>query len=458
MGQDPRSNCPPGNTTGLARESRLVARKKGFFDSIGNLGKLEVLNEVGFGKVREGLEVLARVSDSVRAGASVVPGSEGDQLYNSTLGAIVGTAIDATENGANAVLDATGIGRGAIDAVNGIDAGVANRGLGAAKDVFDRVKNGNFSIDDIPGVFSDLQNIETLVRGIFVPSAREQSEIEGLNKQLCYPSPWATDLIAVAPRFKFMYVVDIKFASSYIEFNNLFPSGLAFQTKSSTRPNVEFEYDEVNMYNFWTQIIKRTRFNPVTMRFIDDHSGNAMRFYAAYMKAISPITNKKFIDSANGGGGNMFHEVVGGFENDSMNYQAAGGAVSPGTDVTRPAYSASVGALNDNQKNLLSVISLYHIGNYGDSVTAFHMYNPRISSLQPDDVDQAENGDGSEFTFEFTYDSLYVEPSIAMSDFTVSQIQTLSTRGGRARLDLNPVGISGGEGAPQTAGNNKGGA
>lgn len=457
MAQDPRYNCPPGNTTGLQRESRLQARKKGFFDAIGNLGKIEALNEAGFGDVRQGLEVLARVSDSVRSGSSVVPGREGDDLFNSTLGSIAGTAVDAVDNGVNAVLDATGIGRTALDAVNGIDAGVANRAYSAAESVFDRVKAGNFSIEDIPGVFSDLQNVETLVRGIFYPTPREQSEVEGLNKQLCYPSPWATDLISHAPRFKFMYIVDIKFAASYSEWNDMFPSGLAFQTKSSTRPQVEFEYDEVNMYNFWTQIIKRTRFSPVTMRFIDDHKGNALRFYAAYMKAISPITNRKFIEDA-GGGGSIFHEVVGGFESDSMKFDGANGIVSQGTQVERPVYSASVGALNENTKNLLSSISLYHIGNYGDSITAFHMYNPRISSLQPDDVDQAENGDGSEFSFEFTYDSLHVDPQIAMSDFTIERLGQLDSHAGRAKLDLNPIGISGGAESPNTAGNNKSGA
>jgi hypothetical protein len=91
---DPR-NCPPL----IDKNNRLQQKKKGFFDAIGNLGKLEALNEIGSksGDIRKGLETIARVSDSTRAGKSVVPGQEGDDLYNSVLGDFANTAIESTE-------------------------------------------------------------------------------------------------------------------------------------------------------------------------------------------------------------------------------------------------------------------------------------------------------------------------------------------------------------------------
>ena len=97
------------------------------------------------------------------------------------------------------------------------------------------------------------------------------------------------------------------------------------------------------------------------------------------------------------------------------------------TGISLPSYSASVGVLNKDangieNKGLLASISLYHIGGYGQSVTAFHMFNPRITSLQPDELNMADNGDGSEFSFEFNYDSLFVDPNLSMVEFGVESM------------------------------------
>lgn len=424
----------------IDKNNRLQSRKKGFFDAASTIGNLEFLNDVGYGPVREGLEVLGRVADSVRSGKSVVPGKEGDEIFNTTLGSIANIAIGSVENGADAVLAAVGIGRNALDSIANFDAGTANRALGQAKSVFEQVKQGNFQLEDIPGAFQDLQNLEILVRKLFVPTKIEDSLVNELNKALCQPSPFAIDLIAHAPRFKFMYIVDIKFTSAYQIWNSKLANGLAFITKSSTRPQVDFEYDEVNMYNYWTQVIKRTRFNPITMRFIDDGTNNAMNFYAAYMRAISPITNKKFIDERAAGGGTSTHPTAGTYENDSMSFTNKSDDPEL-LGLTLPAYSASVGVLNKDEngienKGLLSNISLYHIGNYGDTITAFHMFNPRITSLQPDDLDMAENGDGSEFSFEFNYDSLYVDPGIPIEEFGLENIAEKSGQRVGARFPL----------------------
>lgn len=174
------------------------------------------------------------------------------------------------------------------------------------------------------------------------------------------------------------------------------------------------------------------------------------------MRAISPITNKKFIDQRAAGGGVSSHPAAGTYENDSMNFTNT-------TDdpellgVTLPAYSAGVGALNDdengvNTKGLLSSISLYHIGNYGSTITAFHMFNPRITSLQPDELSMADNGDGSEFSFEFNYDSLYVDPAIPVGEFG---LENIANKSGERVGALYPLYILTADGA-ESGGNNKG--
>lgn len=486
---DPRGKvaCPKL----IDRNNRLQQQKRGLFDAIGNLGKLEALNEIGLGNVRKGLSAIAAASNQVRGTTSVVPGNEGNAIGGGIFQAIVSTPFEAVELGANIVLDATGVGRAGLDAVNNVNAPVANRALGAAKDIFQQAKRGNFQLGDIPGVFQDLQNLETLARGIF--GGGDVTANEGsLSRFPCQPSPYALDLIQRAPRFKFMYMVDIKFTPAYQEYNGI-ASGLAFITKSSTRPQVDFEYEEVNMYNYRTDVIKRTLFQPMTMRFIDDNTGTAMRFYELYMKSISPITSleprspavsgtfeetsmdfkqreavqfserlpisETVVPSNSGFPGvteateaarqaaisaarGHVNNLTGFFGNESEKAAARNASVEAAqrqAEVGR--YAATVGALTPGPKNLLETITLYHIGDYGDSITAFTMYNPKITSLQPDEVNMADNGEGSEFSFEFKYDSLVVTPNQDMKKFGLDKLFGLSGGNAGATYPLLPIGV-----------------
>ena len=59
---DPRRNCP----TLINKENRLQSRKKGLFDAIGNLGKLEALNEIGGGYERDHILSLGKTTTSYR--------------------------------------------------------------------------------------------------------------------------------------------------------------------------------------------------------------------------------------------------------------------------------------------------------------------------------------------------------------------------------------------------------
>ena len=477
---DPRGRvlCPKL----ISRDNRLQSQRRGFFDAIGNIGRLEALNEVGLGNVRRGLSALAAASNQVRSGESVVPGNSDGGIVNS----ILQIPIDAVEQGANAVLGAVNLGRDDIDAAAAINANVANRALGSAQQIFQNVRQGNFQISDIPGAFQELQNLETLVRGIF-PGGDRTSNQNGLQRFPCLPSPYAVDLIQRAPRFKFMYIVDIKFTPAYAEYNGI-ASGMAFITKSSTRPQVDFEYEEVNMYNYRTQVAKRTIFQPMTMRFIDDQTGTTMRFYELYLKSMSPITtyaptspalpgtyedrsmdfeqttNVQFSERlpigpdrlADGQDGENIIEQTERLRQNAAN-RANGMGQREGFDPVQQqiargnntnsigSYSASLGALNANPtgecpKNLLSTITLYHIGNYGDSITAFTMLNPRITSMQPDEVMMAETGDGSELTLEFNYDAVHVTPNRPIDDFGLDRLFDISGGNAGATFPLLPIG------------------
>ena len=445
----------------MARDLRQYlsgSQRTGIFDTFRNLGSRELLNDIGGGSVREGLNSLAKISDSVRSGRSVVPGQAGNLLNNSLLSRFANTAIENTEVGANAVLETMGISRSQLDAVNSLDPNVANRALGSAKQIFQQIKQGDFDLNDIPNLFSSFEALEQQVRAMFDVEQSSDGILDqfGTIKQdLPHPSPWAVDLVHKAPRYKFLYFIDIKFAPAYQQWNatfdpnscfgtdDNFANDIALITKQCSRPRVDVEYQEVNMYNYWTRIPKRISFPSMSMKFIDDGTNSALKFYTAYMRAMSPITNLNFIDSRTGNYGSE-HTVHHRYENNSMYFKAT----TSGNNQTRTLddlqnqngdlsrttfkqYAASLGPLTDDvngnpTKSLLSSISLYHMGQYGQTITAFHMFNPKITTLQPDDLDMADNGNGNEFSFEFIYDSLFVDPGIPIEDFGKQRIEHLS--------------------------------
>lgn len=422
MAVDPRkflvSDCPVDQQTDRAGANS----KRSFFRALGKIGDLEVLNDVGAGKVGEGLRTLTHVSNAIRTGRSVVPGKEGEPLFDTALGRIVGTAADAVDKGANVVLDTCGLGAVTAGIAGNFQPGVANRAYGSAKQIYEKVKSGNFKITDIPYYFQDLQNLEMLLRGIFTGKRGQEAR----TVQGCV-SPYAVDLIAFAPKFKHLFVVQFTFSQEYTDWMNL-GNDLAFVVKSSTRPTVEFEYDEVNMYNFRTRIAKRTTYQPITMSFLDDNKNNANLFYAAYTRAMSPGMNM-------GGPGNDAIPEVELYQATSMTTeQIKGTTFGPGSPAVTKG-GASLGALNNNTKNILREVRLFHVFDYGRLMNVYHFYHPKILQLNLDELDMS-SPDGASLSLEFGYDGLYFEPNYSVRDTTTYNLSELTGASRNAKYPI----------------------
>lgn len=423
MSIDPRKTfsvtyCPRGTVEAQAEQGR----RKSFLDNITNLGGLE-----GTGAVGEGLRTLAAVSNSVRSGSSVVPGREGSDTTNSLIGDIANTALDAVDQGANIVLDATGLG-GVADAVGEFKPDVANRAVGQAKSIFESVKQGNFELSDIPGVFSDLQNLEQLGRGLFGSSDQSKNKTREYN--LCSASPYAMDLISYAPKFNFLFVMDVQFTEPYKAAWGDIGSSMAFVVKRSTRPSVEFEYEDVNMYNFWTKVPKKTVYPPVTMSFYDDNKNAAHLFYTGYTRAMSPIANIQ-----------QTQPQAGDYEVNSMNFiQEAVTATFDGNGPSLAGYASSLGPLLGNVNSIIERIRLFHVFDYGRLMNIYNFYNPRILSFNPTELNQAETGDGAEFEFQFAYDGMFIEPGWSVHEGGENkELDYLSSNRNTALYPIRPI-------------------
>jgi len=208
------------------------------------------------------------------------------------------------------------------------------------------------------------------------------------------PSNYATELIAYAPKYKYLFIVELEWKPSYAQ--QMKDIQAAFVIKNSTRPNVNVEYEDINMYNFRTSVPRRVTYQPMTMRFYDDNRNQSMIFWNAYLKAVSPISNMNFPG--------MFDESGMGF--DSLNSASAYG-------FSTHNYSASYGPTNTpTEKNILAQINLYHIYKQGQLRNVYRFYNPKIENLVLDDVDMSDGSNGNEVEITFKYDALNVSTGL----------------------------------------------
>lgn len=357
----------------------------GVLGVIGAFANLQVGS--GGGAVGAGLTKLVGISNQVRTlGAAALP-------------------IAAAANGQGFVLSTVGIDPNQLQTAGSFNPSVANESFATASQVYNQVRQGTFTSASIPGVFSGLQNGAAMISSLFSPNSAVTSPQGSHFGQMCGAKNYAMDLIALAPKYKFLFVVQFEFDQAFQQdasraFNP------AFVIKSSTRPSVDFEYEDVNMYNFRTRVAKKTTYQPITMKFLDDDHNHAFQFYTTYLKLLSPIANIETeitkldpLDAYDLAGGGL------GFSSPTQPISTGfGNTVGQG-------YAASIGPLGTNPAtiNALRRITIFHVYRQGRMMNVMHFYNPKITKMDLDDLDMAVS-DGTEVSLTFSYDSLFIIP------------------------------------------------
>lgn len=393
---DPRSftvkQCPPAYANkSAANIGSATSSRRDFWNSIGKIGDLEVLNSVGAGKIGQGLRNLASISNTIRSGVGALPTSIGKTL----------------DDGANWVLEQTGIGAPVVDALRGFNPRVANQAFGQAKAVFEKVSQGGFKATDIPGVLQDFQNLERLSSKIFTPG---RGDAQSSLQKVCEASPYAIDLIARAPKTRFLFIVEFVPTYAY----DTMPVDLAFVVKTTTRPHVKFQTDDVNYYNYRSTFVTKTIFEEMTMTFHDDNQNTATQFYNAYLKAMSPIAN---LDPRTGGTVSSIFEESGMEFIDPQGTQNVDVPSKISEGISAHNYAASSGTLAGDTKTVFYSINVYHVFDYGRRMTTYSFANPRITTLAPNDLDMSSS-EGAELSITFTYDSVFVDPNVDLATDT----------------------------------------
>lgn len=337
------------------------------------------------------------------AGLEKLAGIEGTSVVQEALDAIVSaTHVGGTEwerivdAGAEGILTSV-LGPQATNLITGILNDVSphavNQAVNSAKQVYDKVKGRDFDWRDIPQYVADFKNLYELGKSIVDPFL-ESNAPNTEPVVACSASPYAKDLVSLGVKFKFLFVVEFRFKPQYLNLQNVSP---AYVVKTADRPSVQFEYEDINMYNFRTKVAKRATFAPLNLSFYDDEQNNATAFYNALLRTMSPITN-----SAN----NNFYEESGmefggGPEMDLV------GTGSGTQGIPSYRHAASISPYLGNNTSIIDSIVLHHVFMGGQRVNSYTFYNPRVVNMSLDQMDMTA-GETTELRMEFAYDGLNI--------------------------------------------------
>lgn len=351
-----------------ARRQQLErSRRTGFIAGLEKVAGIE-----GLGTIQEGLSTIVK--------ATGVGGADWERIVNGGVEGVLGTVLGP---------QATNIFTGAMEKIN---PGAVNKGVQTASDIYDKVKDGDFNWRDIPQHLADFKNLWTLGEMVVNPFLGANGE-QNNPRVSCSASPYAMDLVAQGVKFKFLFVVEIKF---YKEYQNLLDIEPSFVVKTADRPSVQYEYEDLNLYNFKTKVIKKAQFTPITMTFHDDEQNRAVAFYNAIMRAMSPITNH-LTPSLYERTGMEFEDV----------YAASIGRDSPTQGVNVYDHAASIGPLLGSRTSIIESINLYHVYLGGKKVNRYTFHKPRIMNMALDQLDMT-SADATELKIEFAFDNIEI--------------------------------------------------
>jgi hypothetical protein len=201
------------------------------------------------------------------------------------------------------------------------------------------------------------------------------------------------------PKFKFMFKVQFLFKPNIAnpEVKQLVDQlskdqNFTYMIKSIDRPKVDYDYEEVNMYNFKTKVLKTIKHQALTLAFVEDVGNSVFHFFKLLMMAQSPITRQSINNYK------TLPEVVAAYNSGS------GMAFGVGRDF------AQRGVVDSDIGNVIQgirIIQMYidHTVGLNDApkAVAWDFINPRIESFDLEDMAH-ESTDFNGLSMRFDYD------------------------------------------------------
>lgn len=275
--------------------------------------------------------------------------------------------------------------------------------------------------------------------GIFgVPSSEKITEsdaraaVKTAQVGVWDPSRYAAALASGAgnldPKGKFLFKVRFMIAADFAESAkrlNIDLSGLSrdltFIVKNIDLPKVQFEYEEVNMYNFKTKVLKSITNRELALSFYDDTGNRALNFVNLYMQLLRPITRRAQLPGKElQNHGFAFDDTMYGLDTGGRGILAGDRIDILDTIVIEQFY------LDRASQNTIDCIKL----------NTFICTNPRFESFDISDQDYENGGAANMISLNFGFDALFIETGL-----DGKKMMTPSLQGGdilQAAEELSP--------------------
>ena len=243
-------------------------------------------------------------------------------------------------------------------------------------------------------------------------TATGQVENPPVNRQdgSWYATSYAASLAnsQFRPKLKFLFRVEFLFKEGVLEkFGRAdWQRNFTFLIKSVDRPKVDFEYEEVNQYNFRTKVLKKISHKELTMTFMDDVGNNVYEFFRFMMMVHSPITRRSVTASQDITDAHAAYSTGSGME-----FTDGLGKIND---------FANRGVVNTELGNVIQAIKVTQI--FLDQTSAldsaakqvsFFFINPRVVSFDLEDVNH-EVSDPNVFTMQFDFDFMVMSKMDAL--------------------------------------------
>lgn len=252
------------------------------------------------------------------------------------------------------------------------------------------------------------------------------------------------------PKLKFLFRVEFLFKTEVLEqfkaTSAKWKDQFVFMIKAVDRPKVDFEYDDVNMYNFRTKVLKQIKHRELTMTFLDDVGNNVHEFFRFMMMVHSPITRRSATAS---------HNIA-----DAYATYSAGNGMLFSENLGNVNDFANRGALKTDIGNVIKAIKITQFFvqpgksqadlDQGAKEVCWFFVNPRVVSFDLDDVNH-EVSDPNLFTMQFDYDFMVMSDMTTMQKIPPEKGMPAAFKG--APGDPAPTGRNPGEGT-NPGGNN----
>lgn len=214
-----------------------------------------------------------------------------------------------------------------------------------------------------------------------------------------------------SPKHKFLFITEIDIHPFYVGIADM--ARFALLTQSASRPKIKFEHQEFNEYGIRRGVLTKTSFEPINLSFIDDNDNSAMQFFTNVLRLMSPITN---ISNSATVDQRQYDFRTGQGTITNINTSQRGITVQERTDSEyRPnvyAQSSGYPGSQDNVGSATSIfksIKIHHVHLYGEAVNTFTFMNPRLLSMDLDDLDMTSSDDITTLKLSFGYDYLTSE-------------------------------------------------